>query len=93
VCRSWWIAFCEDKSRSCGLGVDVVIDSVGSYGWGGAANTRFWIDPQENLIGLPMLKLVPRGNSGLVALDTRGKGKGIWVADGALLLRRIGALS
>lgn len=28
--------------------------SVGEYGWGGAAKTYFWVDPQEDLIGIVM---------------------------------------
>jgi CubicO group peptidase (beta-lactamase class C family) len=59
----------EDASRGFGLGVGVTLDvaraaslgSAGSYGWGGAANTRFWIDPQEDLIGLLMLQYMPNG--------------------------------
>jgi CubicO group peptidase (beta-lactamase class C family) len=43
-----------------GLGVSVVVDetqkavlaSKGAYGWPGAAGTRFWVDPQEELIAL-----------------------------------------
>jgi CubicO group peptidase (beta-lactamase class C family) len=50
-----------------GLGVSVLLDvgkgkmlgSVGNYGWGGAANTNFWIDPQEALIGILMLQFMP----------------------------------
>jgi len=50
-----------------GLGVSVLRDlaksqnlgSVGKYGWGGAANTNFWIDPQEDLIGILMLQYMP----------------------------------
>jgi len=57
----------EDLSRGFGLGVDVVTDvaksqtlgSVGTYGWGGAANTVFWVDPREELIGLLMLQFMP----------------------------------
>ncbi len=33
--------------------------SVGEYNWGGAAGTRFWIDPQENLIGVFMVQSIP----------------------------------
>ena len=29
-------------------------ESIGSYSWGGAAGTLFWIDPQKELIGLLM---------------------------------------
>ena len=59
----------EDGSRGFGLGVGVLRDlgrsqalgSVGTYGWGGAANTDFWIDPKEDLIGLLMLQFMPSG--------------------------------
>ncbi len=30
--------------------------SKGIYGWGGAANTHFWIDPEKNLFGLFMTR-------------------------------------
>ena len=49
-----------------GLGFRVVtrknppntLDSVGNFSWGGAAATTFWIDPQEELIGLLMTQLL-----------------------------------
>lgn len=50
-----------------GLGVSLLLDlgkvqqlgSIGNYGWGGAANTNFWIDPVEQLIGIVMLQFMP----------------------------------
>jgi len=36
-----------------------ILSSAGSWGWGGAANTKFWIDPQEQIIGLLMLQFMP----------------------------------
>lgn len=50
-----------------GLGFGLVLDpgevgevsSAGEYNWGGAAGTRFWIDPQEQLIGLFMVQSIP----------------------------------
>ena len=47
-----------------GLGVSVVEDvapgavlgSVGQYGWGGAAGTFFWVDPQEELVAVLMVQ-------------------------------------
>jgi CubicO group peptidase (beta-lactamase class C family) len=50
----------DDPASGFGLGVSVVLDaastqnlgSIGRYGWSGAASTNFWIDPQEQLIGL-----------------------------------------
>jgi CubicO group peptidase (beta-lactamase class C family) len=52
---------------SMGLGVGVLTDlsqgnrrgSLGSYGWGGAAGTRFWVDPQEDLLGILMAQTMP----------------------------------
>ena len=35
------------------------VSSAGEYNWGGAAGTRFWIDPQENMIGLFMVQSIP----------------------------------
>lgn len=50
-----------------GLGFAVALDqgdigeigSPGEYNWGGAAGTRFWIDPKENLIGIFMVQSIP----------------------------------
>lgn len=52
-----------------GLGFGVIIDpalaeprgSLGSFGWGGHANTHFWIDPVEEIIGLLMMQYLPSG--------------------------------
>jgi CubicO group peptidase (beta-lactamase class C family) len=50
-----------------GLGFAVATDlaksgqaaSLGEYRWGGAAGTRFWIDPKEQLIGIYMVQILP----------------------------------
>ncbi len=50
-----------------GLGYSVVEDigqtalpaSVGSYSWGGAFCTYFWVDPREELIGIVMTQVRP----------------------------------
>ena len=50
-----------------GLGYSVVTDvgpaasprSLGSYGWGGAYCTYFWVDPVEELIGIIMTQVRP----------------------------------
>ena len=52
--------------RGFGLGFDVVMDpaqtgvtnSLGNYGWSGAAATNFWVDPQEQLVGIIMTQLM-----------------------------------
>jgi CubicO group peptidase (beta-lactamase class C family) len=61
-----------------GLGVSILLDpgkvqqlgSIGNYGWGGAANTNFWIDPVEQMIGILMLQFMP-SDTYPVAVDFR----------------------
>jgi CubicO group peptidase (beta-lactamase class C family) len=58
-----------DPAYGMGLGVGIAIDqagtqslgSPGAYGWGGAASTRFWIDPREKLVVVFMTQLMPSG--------------------------------
>lgn len=40
-------------------GEATVLGSLGSYGWGGAYGTYFWIDPKEETIGIMMIQLMP----------------------------------
>jgi len=50
-----------------GLGFGVVLDPIpgrtpiteGSYYWGGAASTAFWVDPREELTAMFFTQLVP----------------------------------
>ncbi len=52
--------------KGFGLGFEVIIDAAqtgvlnsdGSYGWGGAAATNFWVDPKERLVGIIMTQLM-----------------------------------
>jgi CubicO group peptidase (beta-lactamase class C family) len=46
-------AVAEDQGRIGALG------SEGEYNWGGAAGTRFWIDPEEDLVGVFMVQIIP----------------------------------
>ena len=58
-----------------GLGGFVILDpantqviiSPGSWGWSGAANTYFWVDFQEDLIGLQFTQYQPYGIHGFHA--------------------------
>ncbi len=58
-----------------GLGVAVSLNqaafgelgSDGEYNWGGAAGTKFWIDPQEKLIGIFMTQSIPHASQ--IGLD------------------------
>jgi CubicO group peptidase (beta-lactamase class C family) len=50
-----------------GLGFSIILDpvevmapgSAGSYSWGGAASTYFWIDPEYDLLAIFMTQLMP----------------------------------
>ncbi len=83
-----------------GLGFGVVTDqgassdhaSVGSFSWGGIFNTYFWVDPQEQLIGLLMTQLFPYDHLTLrndfkqltyQALDDSGFRRIYWYEKGA----------
>ena len=52
--------------HSFGLGVSVITDpdqaqvisSKGAYSWGGIANTKFWIDPEEDLVAILMTQVL-----------------------------------
>ncbi len=51
-----------------GLGFNVLLNpagagmigTTGAFGWGGAANTEFWVDPREQLIAILMTQFMPR---------------------------------
>ena len=47
---------------SRGVGRSGATGSVGEYFWGGAAGTRFWIDPKEQMIGVFMIQILPHTN-------------------------------
>ena len=59
------------RGSGFGLGFQVIGDagaygqaiSEGTYFWGGAAGTGFWIDPKEDLVGVFMVQILP--HSGL----------------------------
>ena len=41
------------------LGKSAELGSLGSYSWGGAFDTSYWIDPQERLVGILMMQARP----------------------------------
>jgi CubicO group peptidase (beta-lactamase class C family) len=55
------------EGRGFGLGFGMIKDQglaatpqgVGTYYWGGAAGTAFWIDPENDLIGIFMTQSIP----------------------------------
>jgi CubicO group peptidase (beta-lactamase class C family) len=61
-------SFSEHTGMGFGVDVAVVLDSAkagtlraeGSYDWGGAAGTWFWIDPRNDLIFIGMIQVMNR---------------------------------
>ncbi|MFN3214396.1 MAG: serine hydrolase domain-containing protein [Henriciella sp.] len=57
------------EGNGFGLGGSTVVDvaetltpgSVGSFSWGGLANTFFWIDPVEEMIAIQATQMIPTG--------------------------------
>ena len=57
----------DDSLANFGLGFQVIsvlgkageLGSVGSYSWGGAFYTSFWIDPSEHLVAVFMSQVRP----------------------------------
>ncbi len=51
----------EDVQRRGGFqfGLGFAISPEGEYSWGGAAGTRFWINPKRKLIGIYMIQINP----------------------------------
>ncbi len=39
-------------------GLSQVVSSKGEYSWGGAADTKFWIDPEEDLVAIILTQLM-----------------------------------
>jgi CubicO group peptidase (beta-lactamase class C family) len=66
-CALGYFAETKYEGQGFGLGFSVVLDrargatpaSVGTYGWGGAASTIFWIDPREELVAIFLTQLIP----------------------------------
>lgn len=57
------------EGNGFGLGGSVTVNvaetlqpgSLGTFSWGGLANTFFWIDPMEDLIAIQMTQMIPSG--------------------------------
>lgn len=68
------------------------VASVGSYSWGGIFNTYYWVDPQEELIGLVMTQVFPNEHLTIRenfkkrvynAIDDSGFARRYWYEQGA----------
>jgi CubicO group peptidase (beta-lactamase class C family) len=67
----------RSRGESFGLSVRVVTDpiqrgtalSAGSFGWSGAYNTHFWVDPKEKIVAIMMTQLANDSSRGEVRTD------------------------
>jgi CubicO group peptidase (beta-lactamase class C family) len=65
------------RGESFGLSVRVVTDpiqrgtplSAGSFGWSGAYNTHFWVDPKEKVVAIMMTQIANDGSRGEARAD------------------------
>ena len=65
--------------QSYGLGFGVITDpaqsqvisSQGEYSWGGIANTKFWIDPEEDLVVILMAQVIGAPYSDRLRFDLK----------------------
>lgn len=56
------LADVDESSRRFQFGLGFRISPEGDYSWGGAAGTRFWVNPEKQLAILYMVQISPYGN-------------------------------
>lgn len=56
------LAEIDERSRNFKFGLGFRISPRGDYGWGGAAGTRFWVNPEKQTAILYMVQISPYGN-------------------------------
>jgi CubicO group peptidase (beta-lactamase class C family) len=54
-----WEGFGLTFAVNPGPGKSPDVGSAGSYRWGGAAGTTFWIDPKEHMFGMFLIQILP----------------------------------
>lgn len=54
-----WEGFGLTFAVNPGPGKSPDVSSPGSYRWGGAAGTSFWIDPKERMFGIFLIQILP----------------------------------
>ena len=59
--RSWGIGFGLTGFVVTDPGLTGIPMSKGTFSWGGAATTHFWVDPKEELVGIVLTQLLPDG--------------------------------
>ena len=84
----WYAALLPD---ACGRGqAGKQIGSVGQYSWGGAANTIFWIDPEEDLFVIWMTQVLQQDRRKTPIRQTLGNLVYASISDGRTFNRRGG---
>lgn len=58
-----WEGFGLTFAVNPGPGKSPDVGSAGSYRWGGAAGTTFWIDPKEHMFGLFLIQILPANST------------------------------
>jgi CubicO group peptidase (beta-lactamase class C family) len=61
-------AFSEASGVGFGVDVNVTLDTaqagtlggLGSFGWGGAAGTNFWVDPSNDVVCVSMMQVLQK---------------------------------
>ena len=59
--RSWGIGFGLTGFVVTEPGLTGIPMSEGTFSWGGAASTHFWVDREEELVGIVLTQLLPDG--------------------------------
>ena len=59
--RAWGVGFGITGSVVTNSATSGIPASIGTYSWGGAATTHFWVDHTEELVGMVHTQLVPDG--------------------------------
>ena len=59
--RSWGMGFGLTGSVVTNAAISGLPVSNGTFSWGGAATTHFWVDPEEDIVGLVHTQLLPDG--------------------------------
>jgi CubicO group peptidase (beta-lactamase class C family) len=54
-----WAGFGLTFQIDPGPGKNPSVSSAGTFSWGGAAGTSFWIDPKEHMIGIFLIQILP----------------------------------
>lgn len=60
--RNWGIGFGLTGSVVTNSAISGLPVSVGTFGWGGAATTMFWVDLEEQMVGIVHTQLFPSGS-------------------------------